>query len=140
MTVDLLLSLRNTDPTSFGAIRVSLHSCTLDNNVVKAITKKHPNVYVGFSSTINRKQIVAKECLGSVDRARALMESDYHTVKGIPGYLLEATEYYAELHGLEIEAAAQQLRSNWDAFHSIKRAHAPGSDESDSDEGPLDRR
>lgn len=71
LTVDLLSSLRNTDTTSFGAIRVALHSCTLDNNVVRSITKKHANVYVGFSSTINRKQMVARDCLGSVDRGGA---------------------------------------------------------------------
>ncbi len=98
LTVDLLSSLRNTDIAAFGAVRISLHSCTLDNNVVKSITKKHANVYVGFSSTINRKQIVARECLASVDRSRALMESDYHTVKGIPAYLQQANEYFAQLH------------------------------------------
>lgn len=130
LTVDLLSSLRNTDTTSFGAIRISLHSCTLDNNVVKSITKKHPNVYVGFSSTINRKQILKKECLAAVDRNRALMESDYHTVKGIPAFLLQATEYFAQQHGMSLESAAQQLRSNWNAFHSVKRDEDSDSDDS----------
>lgn len=134
LTVDLLSSLRNTDPTSFGAVRLSLHSCTLDNNVVKSLMKKYPNVYVGFSSTINRKQIAAKECLATVHPSRALMESDYHTVKGIPGFLLEATEYFSQLHALDIEAAAQQLRSNWDAFYSPKSCQDESSDDSDDDD------
>ncbi|SPC67879.1 related to Cut9 interacting protein scn1 [Ustilago sp. UG-2017b] len=134
LTVDLLSSLRNAEPTSFGAIRVSLHSCTLDNNVVKSITKKHPNVYIGFSSTINRKQFLAKECLAAADRSRALMESDYHTVKGIPGYLHQANEYFAQLHGLSLEDAAKQLRSNWETFHSIQCPEDSGSEDTDSEE------
>ncbi|SNX82037.1 related to Cut9 interacting protein scn1 [Melanopsichium pennsylvanicum] len=133
LTVDLLESLRNTDTTAFGAIRVSLHSCTLDNNVVRSITKKHPNVYVGFSSTINRKQILAKECLTSVDCSRALMESDHHTVKDIPMYLLQAAEYFAQLYDLDLDAAARQLRSNWDSFYSAKRPGESDSDNSDAD-------
>ncbi|KAJ9474620.1 putative deoxyribonuclease [Pseudozyma hubeiensis] len=133
LTVDLLTSLRNEDISAFGAVRVSLHSCTLDNNVVRSITKKHANVYVGFSSTINRKQIAARECLGSVDRSRALMESDYHTVKGIPGYLVEANDYFAQLHGLSPEAAAQQLRSNWETFYSGRTQSDGSEDEEDPD-------
>ncbi|CDS01576.1 related to Cut9 interacting protein scn1 [Sporisorium scitamineum] len=133
LTVDLLSSLRNTDTTSFGAVRVALHSCTLDNNVVKSITKKHANVYVGFSSTINRKQMVARDCLASVDRSRALMESDYHTVKGIPGYLLQANEYFAQLHGLNSHEAAQQLLSNWKTFYS-GRTEVSEPDDSDADQ------
>lgn len=140
LTVDLLSSLRNSDVSAFGAVRVSLHSCTLDNNVVKAITKKHPNVYVGFSSTINRKQISSKECLAAVDRKRALMESDYHTVKGIPGYLLQASEYFAQLHGLSLEQAARQLRSNWNAFYEAKRPGESDSDDSDSEGTTSDHR
>lgn len=127
LTVDLLASLRNENISAFGAVRVSLHSCTLDNNVVRSVTKKHANVYVGFSSTINRKQIEARECLASVDRSRALMESDYHTVSAIPGYLLEAVDYFAQLHDLSTEAAAQQLRANWDTFYS----GSPLAEESD---------
>lgn len=133
LTVDLLSSLRNTDIAAFGALRVSLHSCTLDNNVIKAITKKHPNVYVGFSSTINRKQMLQKDCLASVDRTRALMESDYHTVSGIPGYLLQATQYFAQHHEISVEAAARQLRSNWDVFYKGKRYENSESDDSEAD-------
>ncbi|SJX64942.1 related to Cut9 interacting protein scn1 [Sporisorium reilianum f. sp. reilianum] len=132
LTVDLLSSLRNTDTSRFGAVRVALHSCTLDNNVVRSIAKKHANVYVGFSSTINRKQMVARECLASVDRSRALMESDYHTVKGIPAFLLQANEYFAQLHGLTSQEAAQQLRANWETFYS-GRAQESETDDSDAD-------
>lgn len=130
LTVDLLEALRNTDIAAFGAVRISLHSCTLDNNVVRSITKKHANVFIGFSSTINRKQMVARDCLASVDSSRALMESDYHTVKDIPAYLLQANEYFATLHGLETEAAAQQLRANWETFYTGKD---PDSNSDDSD-------
>ncbi|ETS62414.1 hypothetical protein PaG_03502 [Moesziomyces aphidis] len=128
LTVDLLSSLRNTDLASFGAIRLSLHSCTMDTNVVKSIAKKHANVYVGFSSTINRKQILQKECLAGVDRTRALMESDHHTVRNIPACLLQASRYFADLHGLSLEAAAQQLRSNWNAFYSSTYCQDQDSD------------
>ncbi|EST05369.1 TatD family [Kalmanozyma brasiliensis GHG001] len=138
LTVDLLSSLRNTDIAAFGAVRISLHSCTLDTNVVKSITKKHANVYVGFSSTINRKQIVARECLASVDRSRALVESDYHTVSGIPGYLAQANGYFAQLHGLDAEAAAKQLRANWEAFYTGRDPDSE-SDESDEDDEQLNR-
>ena len=141
LTVELLDSLRNTHTTGFGAIRVSLHSCTLDNNVVKSIVKKHANVYVGFSSTINRKQMIARDCLASTDRSRALMESDYHTVKGIPGYLAQANEYFAQLHGLSLQGAAQQLRDNWETFYTGRSKDSESeSEDSDADGMPFDER
>ena len=62
------------------------------------------------------------------------MESDFHTVKGIPGYLHQANEYFAQLHGLSLEDAAKQLRSNWETFHSIQCPEDSGSEDTDSEE------
>ncbi|PWY99920.1 Metallo-dependent hydrolase [Testicularia cyperi] len=140
MTVELLDSLRNADPTAFGSIRVSLHSCTLDNNVVRSVSKKHANVYFGFSSTINRKQMCKADCLAGLDAQRALLESDYHTVKDMAAFLFQGVQYFAKTYGMSDVEAAKQLQSNWKRFYSTYPADvrgetdSSGSTDSDSSE------
>lgn len=139
LTVDLLAALRNSDPTLFGAIRISIHSCTLDANVVRSITKLHPNVYFGFSPTVNAKQFRLHTCLEAVHRSKALLESDYHTVESIPGFLRDGVEYFAQYHNLSPTEAAKRLRKNWKAFHSniAPDNDSDGSDSTDEDDdGP----
>lgn len=139
LTVDLLASLRNADPTSFGAIRISIHSCSLDPNVVRSITKTYPNVYYGFSPTVNAKQFRLRTCLQDVPLYKALLESDYHTIDAIPRFLSDGVDYFADYHNLSRIQAAQRLAKNWKTFYSNHNDDADGEDSDDAhsdDDGP----
>ncbi|SPO32215.1 related to Cut9 interacting protein scn1 [Ustilago trichophora] len=136
LTTTLLSHLKHTSISSFGAIRISLHSCTLDNNVIKSILKQHKNIYIGFSSSINHKQILDKSCLAQVDMHQVLVESDHHTVKEMEGCLVRANEYFANLHGLKAEDAAKQLRRNWQTFYgTMLDKGSESSDEVEDQDG-----
>ncbi|SPO25124.1 related to Cut9 interacting protein scn1 [Ustilago trichophora] len=132
LTTSLLSNLKNTSISSYGAIRIALHSCTLDNNVIKSILKLHKNIYIGFSSSINAKQISDKSCLTHPNIHQVLLESDHHTVKDMQACLLTANNYFADLHGLEVQDAAKQLRRNWESFYGVMLGK--GSQSSDEEE------
>lgn len=135
LTTCLLSHLKNSSISSYGAVRLALHSCTLDNNVVKSILKQHQNVYIGFSSSINAKQMLEKSCLSHVHSDKVLVESDHHTVKQMEGCLVRANDYFADLHGLEVEDAAKQLRRNWETFYGVMLDKGSQSSDEEKEDG-----
>ena len=67
----------------FHDINVDLHSCTLSAPMIVQLQRKHPNLYVSFSTAINARQKDLHEQLLACDPKRLLIESDWHSAEDL---------------------------------------------------------
>ncbi|KAN0062658.1 Cut9-interacting protein scn1 [Thecaphora frezii] len=115
-TVDLVKQLHMLHPGGFQTgvrdINLSFHSCTMDPNIVRTLQKTYPNVFIGFSTTINKIKANHRDIIRAADADRLLVESDFHEVDGMAARLWEAVRVVGEVwSGLgedEVQSKKQQ--------------------------------
>ncbi|PWN48497.1 Metallo-dependent hydrolase [Violaceomyces palustris] len=130
----------------FRDINLVLHSCTLDQNIVKSLQSKHSNLYFSFSTAINLRHKVLRDQIKTCRPERILSESDHHTVEGfeqrvwdvvklIGDVLLGDVEEGGEDEVQRYDGVVSRLESNWRGFcRNASFRREQGSNEEEEDE------
>lgn len=134
---------------AFRDICLDLHSCTLSEEMISAILRTHPNVFVSFSVTINLRQKSLASQLSVVPPTRLLIESDWHTAGDLAERNYEmlkmATPYVlreepgACKDGGDVNEAAKSIAHNWERFdRSLAQRRGDVDMENDGDDDELE--
>ncbi|CAO1639063.1 unnamed protein product [Sympodiomycopsis kandeliae] len=136
---------------SFRSISLDLHSCTLSSEVASRIIQLHPNVYISFSSTINKEgsQKSLPALLLEIPPSRILIESDWHTSDQITSRNLEVLKLVTpfvlrerfnpdvkDQQGM-LKKAAEVLNTNWRRFErnqAVRQEDCQDDDEREEEE------
>ncbi|WFD36183.1 Cut9-interacting protein scn1 [Malassezia cuniculi] len=95
---------------------IVLHSCTLSPESIRQVQRKHRQVYVSFSTTINARQRALDAQIAAADPARILSESD--TSSDFAAHTRAATARIAHVWHVDEATAAARLAANFSKFHS----------------------
>ena len=136
-TTDFLLDLCTSlhpggwdDVPSFRDVNLDLHSCTISAQGIVQVQKRHANVYVSFSTTINSRQKGLKEQVEATDPKRLLSESDWHSAEGLSERVSDIIKLFAESKSVldhlklqsdageeeKLRAVIAMIRRNWRRF------------------------
>lgn len=128
-TIDLLDKLKAKHGSAFKAISVDLHSCSLSVESWKSVEKRHPNVYLSFSTGINGRSEAYRALIKAADPSRILVESDWNSVGECASRTWDILCIVAEVKGWKVEedmwdvdapkddwGVFRRLEANWLAF------------------------
>ncbi|CAK5280323.1 unnamed protein product [Mycena citricolor] len=127
-TVTLLDNLKLKHGRNWSNIRIDIHSCSVDPQVISILQKKHPNVFMSVSTTINGRSKNLKALIAACDPRRLLIESDYPVIDGNLARCVEILDLVAETKGWtketewldEVEEShwgvVRRLEANWNVF------------------------
>ncbi|KAF8586229.1 TatD DNase family Scn1 [Ramaria rubella] len=109
-------------------ISLDMHSCGLSPEMWKTLERRHPNIYMSLSTTINSRSRSHRALIDGCDPNRILAESDYHDVNGSTERTWAMVRIIAEVKGWQVEqewdttvpkehwGAVQKLEENWKVF------------------------
>ncbi|RPD82188.1 TatD DNase family Scn1 [Lentinus tigrinus ALCF2SS1-7] len=120
-------------------ISVDLHSCGLSAQGWKAISKRHPNVFLSLSTAINARSPAHRDLIAACTPDRILVESDFHDIRHSAPYTWHMLRTVAAVKGWPVEdhwddtapadaaqwGAVRRLEENWKKFE--RGGHRPYS-------------
>ncbi|KAJ7631239.1 TatD DNase family Scn1 [Roridomyces roridus] len=129
VTVDLLARMQLKHGEKFQDIRVDVHSCSLNPQVWAILQKRHSNVFISLSTTINGRSNNLRALIAAVAPNRLLIESDYYDIALCTEQCVEILNLVASVKGWTIEeewseeappeadwGAVRRLEANWNLF------------------------
>jgi len=131
VTVDLLNKLRLKHSRQWDNIRIDLHSCSLNPQVLTAIQKKHKNVFMSLSTTINGRSNNLDALIAACSPDRILIESDIDDIDRCTERCIEILNIVARVKGWSIEeewvdeltneewGVVRRVEANWKAFENL---------------------
>ncbi|KAF8215927.1 hypothetical protein K438DRAFT_1901689 [Mycena galopus ATCC 62051] len=123
VTVDLLGKLKQKHGAQFENIRIDLHSCSMNPQV-----KKHDNVFMSLSTTINGRSNKLNALIAACASARLLIESDINNIDYCTPRCGEILQLVARVKGWSVErgwedeldkdewGVVRRIEENWKAF------------------------
>ncbi|KAK7063991.1 Dnase family scn1 [Favolaschia claudopus] len=128
-TVDLLNNLKKRHGPQWDSIRVDLHSCSMNPQVVVDLQKKHSNMFMSLSTTINGRSNNLNALIAECSPDRLLVESDYNHIDHCTDKCIEIVKLVAQVKQWPIEeewidgtlpedqwGAIRRLEANWKSF------------------------
>jgi len=112
-------------------IRIDLHSCSLNPQVLTAIQKKHKNVFMSLSTTINGRSNNLDALIAACSPDRILIESDIDDIDRCTERCIEILNIVARVKGWSIEeewvdeltneewGVVRRVEANWKAFENL---------------------
>ncbi|KAH7910444.1 hypothetical protein BJ138DRAFT_1152894 [Hygrophoropsis aurantiaca] len=133
-TVDLFERIHKKYAMSWRRISLDLHSCGLSPQSWLDIERKHPNVFLSLSTTINGRSEAHKALIAACSSQRILVESDINQVNQCTERTWRMLLTVAEVKGWRVEiewsdcvedewGAVRHLAHNWEVF---KHGHHAG--------------
>ncbi|KAJ6520106.1 hypothetical protein C8R45DRAFT_808738, partial [Mycena sanguinolenta] len=144
VTVDLLQKLKRKHGPKLDSIRIDLHSCSMNPQVLidlqaRAISllscllslpcqKKHDNVFMSLSTTINGRSKKLDALIAACSPDRLLIESDIDNIDHCTERCVEILDLVARVKGWSIEevwvdeldknewGVVRRIETNWKAF------------------------
>ncbi|KAJ7878610.1 TatD DNase family Scn1 [Mycena leptocephala] len=128
VTVDLMNKSRLKYGRQWDNIRIDLHSCSLNPQVLTAIQKKHKNVFMSLSTTINGRSNNLDALIAACSPDRILIESDIDDINRCTERCIEILNIVARVKGWSIEeewvdelaneewGVVRRVEANWKAF------------------------
>ncbi|KAF7347605.1 Dnase family scn1 [Mycena venus] len=130
VTVDLLNKLKQKHGPQWDNIRVDIHSCSMNPQVMVDLQKKHHNVFMSLSTTINGRSNNLNALVAACPPDRLLIESDFNTIEGCTERCVEILNLVARIKRWPIEeewadeldkgewGVVRRIEANWKAFIS----------------------
>ncbi|KAJ7170158.1 TatD DNase family Scn1 [Mycena filopes] len=128
VTVDLLNKLKSKHGRQWEDIRIDLHSCSMNPQVCTALQKKHKNIFMSLSTTINGRSSNLNALIAACSPDRLLIESDYYDIDTFPEKCTEILTLVARVKGWPMEeewpeeldgehwGVVRRLEANWKSF------------------------
>ncbi|KAJ7786603.1 TatD DNase family Scn1 [Mycena metata] len=128
VTVDLLNKQKSKHGQQWEIIRIDLHSCSMNPQVCAALQKKHKNIFMSLSTTINGRSSNLNALIAGCPSDRLLIESDYNHIDACTEKCIEILTLVARVKGWPIEdewldklddgewGVVRRLEANWRAF------------------------
>jgi len=128
VTVDLLGKLKRKHGAQFENIRIDLHSCSMNPQVVIDLQKKHDNVFMSLSTTINGRSNKLNALIAACASTRLLIESDINNIDHCTPRCGEILQLVARVKGWSVEhgwedeldkdewGVVRRIEANWKAF------------------------
>ncbi|KAJ7651668.1 TatD DNase family Scn1 [Mycena polygramma] len=123
VTVDLFITLKQKHGREWDNIRIDLHSCSMNPQV-----KKHSNVFMSLSTTINGRSNNLEALIAACPPDRLLIESDIDNIDQCTERCIDIIKVVARVGGWSIEeewvdeldkehwGVVRRLEANWRAF------------------------
>ncbi|KAJ7193330.1 TatD DNase family Scn1 [Mycena pura] len=133
-TVDLLNKLQRKHGLKWEKIRIDIHSCSMNPEVIHSLQagiKRHPNVWMSVSTTINGRSNNLNALIAVCAPDRILIESDTDSINKCTERCLEILHIVAQVKGWPIEddwmdeleeaerGAVRRLEANWKTFIGV---------------------
>ncbi|KAJ6503251.1 TatD DNase family Scn1 [Mycena vitilis] len=132
VTADLFNTLKQKHGREWDNIRIDLHSCSMNPQVVLALQKKHRNVFMSLSTTINGRSNNLDALIAACPPDRLLIESDIDNIDQCTERCVDIIKVVARVKGWSIEeewvdeldkedwGVVHRLEANWRAFRDGK--------------------
>ncbi|KAJ7361459.1 TatD DNase family Scn1 [Mycena albidolilacea] len=128
VTVDLINKLRRKHGEQLDNIRIDIHSCSMNPQVVMDLQKKHNNVFMSLSTTINGRSNNLNALITACSPNRLLIESDIDNIDRCTEKCIEILNLVARVKGWPVEegwvedldkdqwGVVRRIEANWKTF------------------------
>ncbi|KAF7307213.1 TatD DNase family Scn1 [Mycena indigotica] len=128
-TLELFDRLKRKHEENWNNIRFDIHSCSMSPETLVQLQRKHANVWMSVSTTINGRSRNLRPLIAACAVDKLLIESDYDAIEQSTPKCLEILDIVAEVKGWHIETdwddgdengAVHRLEANWKVFSATQ--------------------